>query len=79
MDKAHFEELPPDVQRKRTKVWDHWATRNALRYLNVKPRFSGSGMDRLVNAYGCTMDQLPPWWKTLEKFYDNPEPIEPPR
>ena len=33
-------------------------------------------MDKLVNAYGCTMDQLPPWWKTLENFYDHPEPVE---
>ena len=79
MDRAHFEELPRDEQRKRTKVWEHWATKNALRFLNVKPRLGGSGMDKLVNAYGCTMDELPPWWKTLENFYDNPEPIEPPR
>ncbi|MBX3177760.1 MAG: hypothetical protein KF886_10390 [Candidatus Hydrogenedentes bacterium] len=78
MDKARYDKLPPDEQRKRTKVWDRWATKNALTYLNIKPRLSGTGMDKLVNAYGCTMDQLPPWWKTLENFYDHPEPVEPP-
>lgn len=79
MDKSHFEELPKSEQQRRAKVWDHWATFNALRYLNVKPRLKNSGMDKLVNAYGCTMDQLPPWWKTLENFYDSPPKVEPPK
>ncbi|MBL7646036.1 MAG: hypothetical protein JNK74_07580 [Candidatus Hydrogenedentes bacterium] len=79
MDKATFSQLPEAERVKRTKVWDQWATKNALRYLNIKPRLGGAGMDKLVNAYGCTVDKLPPWWKTLEKFYDNPEKIEPPK
>ena len=78
MDPATFGQLPEEERKKRTKVWEHWATKNALRYLNIKPRFAGSGMEKLVNAYGCTADKLPPWWKTLEKFYDKPEKIEPP-
>jgi predicted TIM-barrel fold metal-dependent hydrolase len=79
MDKATFSQLPEPERAKRAKVWDQWATKNALRYLNVKPRLGGTGMDKLVNAYGCTVDKLPPWWKTLEKFYDKPEKIEPPK
>ncbi len=79
MDKATFSQLPEPERVKRAKVWDLWATKNALRYLNVKPRLGGTGMDKLVNAYGCTVDKLPPWWKTLEKFYDKPEKIEPPK
>jgi len=78
MDKAQFQQLEEAEQQKRTKVWDHLATKNALRYLNVKPRLNGSGMDKLKTAYGCEDAKLPPWWKTLEKFYDEPEPIEPP-
>lgn len=79
MDPATFTNLAEEERNKRVKVWDNWATKNALRYLNVKPRFAGKGMERLVTAYGCTTDKLPPWWKTLEKFYDKPEKIEPPR
>ena len=79
MDKATFSQLPDLERIKRTKVWDQWATKNALRYLNIKPRLGGAGMDKLVSAYGCTVDKLPPWWKTLEKFYDKPEKIEPPK
>lgn len=79
MDHATYTKLGEAERIKRLKVWEHWATKNALRYLNVKPRLSGSGMDRLVKAYGCTTDRLPAWWKTLEKFYDNPEKVEPPK
>lgn len=79
MDEARLEEMPDGERQKRTKVWEQWATKNALRYLNVKPRLGGAGMEKLVHAYGCTRDELPPWWKTLENFYDNPEPVDPPK
>lgn len=78
MDPALLENMPQAEQINRKKVWEQWASKNAFRYLNVKPRLDGAGMDKLVEAYGCETNKLPCWWNSLEEFYDNPEVIEPP-
>ncbi len=78
MDPALFKDLPSDEKHMRLKVWEYWSSKNAFRYLNIKPRLSGAGMEKLVTAYGCAKNELPSWWKTLEKFYDEPEKIKPP-
>lgn len=78
MDPETYKDLPEDEKHMRLKVWEHWSSKNAFRYLNIKPRLSGAGMDKLVEAYGCEKSKLPSWWKSLEKFYDEPEAIEPP-
>jgi hypothetical protein len=78
MDPALYEELPAQEKLDRLKVWEYWSSKNAFRYLNIKPRLQGAGMDKLVAAYGCEKSKLPSWWKTLEKSYDEPEEVEPP-
>ncbi len=78
IEPALFENVPDVEKPKRMKVWERWASKNAFTFLNVKPRLNGSGMDKLATAYGCETNKLPSWWKTLEKFYDEPEDIEPP-
>jgi len=79
MEPGLFKSVPKDEQPKRKKVWDHWASKNAFRYLNLKPRLGGSGMEKLVSAYGCEANKLPAWWKALEKFYENPDAEDPPK
>jgi hypothetical protein len=78
MDPEAFENVPEEDQPKRKKTWDYWASKNAFRYLNIKPRLNNTGMDKLVTAYGCEKNKLPIWWDALEQFYDDPEDVEPP-
>lgn len=67
-----------DHQPGEDTVWERWATKNALKFLNLAPRLNGSGMSTLESFYDGTLvggprpggeAVLPPWWPDLKCYY----------
>lgn len=61
------------------KLWPRWAITNCLDWLNLKPRLSGEGMNKLKEFYNWShgkkagaKDQvpLPTFWNDVEAYYD---------
>jgi hypothetical protein len=57
---------------KRLLLWELWSRQNALRWLNLLPRYGGAGLDMMQDSCfeGVDADSLPAWWKNLRKHYE---------